>query len=194
MLDTRGGTNMATREYGVSTIRILIVDDDNLVLDYLREAISQILPESSVEATTSPRWALHCLSTEDYHVVLSDIEMPEMTGIDMMRQQMGHRPGPSFVLMTGDSTWLPLAVDAGAYACLPKPLELDLLNSVLRHAIDFNLLERRVERSRQVLALQTRTTNEYCEQFQERTVGLERRMAEMRRNELDQVTAVWAWH
>src|SRR6185295_2262573 len=172
---------MAIREYGTNPVRILIVDDDELVLESLRYGIDNLMEDSVVETTSSPHWALERIGAEDYHVVLSDIEMPDLNGIELIRQVIGHQPAPACVLMTADSTWLPVAIDAGAYACLPKPVELDLLRTVLRHAIDFNLLQRRVERSRQVLALQTRTTNEYCEQFQERTVGIERRMAEMRR-------------
>ena len=185
---------MFTREYGIAPVRILVVDDDSVVLEFLQDGIKDVLPGCSVETTSSPRWALQCLRMDDYHVVLSDIEMPEMTGIDLMREVMAHRPSPTCVLMTGDSTWLPLAVDAGAFACIPKPVELDLLSTVLRHAVDFNFLQQRIERSRQVLALQTRMTNEYCEQYQERTVGIERRMAEMRQKEINDVTAVWAWH
>lgn len=174
--------------------RILIVDDDTHALHCLREMVAKLMVGGTVETATSPRQALDRIWSADHQVVLSDIEMPEMSGIDLVRYIMERRSTPTTVLMTEDHTWLTLAIDAGAYSCLPKLVPPDVLAGVLGRAIEYDTLQRRVERFGQVLALQTRATNEYCKEVQARTLGLEKRMAEMHRAELDESIAVWAWH
>jgi DNA-binding NtrC family response regulator len=120
-----------------------------------------------------------------------DIEMPEMTGIELARSILNRQSTPTLVLMTGNPAWLSFAINAGAFSCVPKPVQLELLDGVLRRAVDFNSLQRRVERLRQVLGLQTRKMEDYSKEVQVRTMGIERRMQEMRKKELEDMMMLW---
>jgi DNA-binding NtrC family response regulator len=176
----------------MSSNRILIVDDDSLVLGYLRECVLDMMPEYAVDTASSPQQAQERIENFDYQIVLCDVEMPGMTGIELLKELKAQQLAPTFVFMTGNHHWLPMAVDAGGYSCIPKPIPIITLGTVLRQGIDFNTLRRRVDRLRQVLACQTRMTDEYYQQVQARITGLEKQMGEMRREELDGVIAAWA--
>lgn len=175
----------------VSAIRILIVDDDAGSLEFLRQAVTQIITIAGVETAPSGQDALDRATHTDYHVILSDIEMPAMTGIELARNVLNRQVSPTVVLMTENPAWLSFAVNSGAFSCVPKPIQVELLDGVLRRAVDFNSLHRRVERLRQVLTMQTRRTDEYAQEVQVRTLGIEKRLQEMRKTELEDMMNLW---
>ena len=169
--------------------RIFILDDDAWVLEFLRTVVAHAIPESTVETSVSPREALERIGGGKHHILLSDIEMAEMDGIELTRHVLTHSRVPAVILMTDDHTLLPQALEAGAYSCLPKPVRLDLLTNVLRRALDYNSLKRRMENLQQILV--NHATDDYSEQVRVRTHGVERRMDEMRREELAEISSVW---
>lgn len=169
---------------------ILIADDEDLFLNLIREMVVLSFEGARVETVSSAYDALGHILANDFDVILSDIQLGDVTGIDLVRQTRNLRPAPTIVLMTGDHTLLPQAFDSGAYACLRKPFDRDLMAAVLKRAIDFNNLQRRAERIRQSLAFQVRPTYEHSMQAQLRTGEIEKQMAEMRKKELDELVPV----
>jgi len=79
--------------------RILLVDDstDTLI------ALSSILRRRGyqVECASSPESALHLASHYTFDVVVTDLKMPGMNGIDLLRRVEGMTPKPRLVLITG---------------------------------------------------------------------------------------------
>jgi len=173
----------------MSNTRIFIVDDDAWVLEFLRTVVTHAFTDSAVETCASPRDALARLDDGEPHILLSDIEMPGMSGIELTRHVLTHPHTPTVILMTDNHTLLPLAMEAGAYSCLPKPVRLDLLTNVLQRALDYNSLQRRIEKLQQILV--NHATDDYSEQVRVRSHGVERRMEEMRREELTEIMSVW---
>ncbi len=119
---------------------ILIVDDEKDMLQLLKRSLE---PELDCNADTagSGKQALHLLRSKSYDLVLADIKMPEMDGLELLECIKRDTPGLTVVMITAYGR-IELAVEAmkrGAYDFITKPFELDAL--VLR-------LEKALERSR----------------------------------------------
>src|SRR5436305_6662744 len=114
--------------------RVLVVDDDTL----LRGLVTQQLLRSDFAATpaASARECLQLLHDADYDVILLDIMMPDMSGLDALREIRKLEDPPEVVMLTADaslSTGIE-AMRAGAYDYLTKPATLDEMEAVLRKA------------------------------------------------------------
>jgi DNA-binding NtrC family response regulator len=119
---------------------ILIVDDEKDMLQLLKRSLE---PELGCRADTavSGKQALHLLNSKNYDLVLADIKMPVMDGLELLESIKRETPDLTVVMITAYGR-IELAVEAmkrGAYDFITKPFELDAL--VLR-------LEKALERSR----------------------------------------------
>ena len=87
-------------------------------------------------------------------VVLLDINMPRMNGIELTRQILGSRPDLPVVVITafGSMESAVAAMRAGAYDFVTKPLEIDTLALVLQRAVQHRALREEVKLLRQVVA------------------------------------------
>jgi two-component system, NtrC family, response regulator AtoC len=115
-------------------IRVLVVDDDAL----LRKLVSDQLTRAAFDAApaSGARAALDILREEDYDVVLLDIMMPEMSGLDALREIRKFEDPPEVIMLTADTS-LATGVEAmrhGAYDYLTKPSTLDEMETVIRKA------------------------------------------------------------
>src|SRR5438132_4843560 len=115
-------------------IRLLVVDDDPL----LRKLVTEQLARSDFDASSagSGRECLDTLRDADYDVVLLDIMMPDMSGLDALRAIRKLEDPPEVVMLTADTS-LATGIDAmrhGAYDYLTKPATLDEMEAVLRNA------------------------------------------------------------
>ncbi|MEM1361114.1 MAG: sigma-54 dependent transcriptional regulator [Pseudomonadota bacterium] len=116
--------------------RIAIVDDE---LD-MRQSISQWLTLSGFETETfaSGREALSCVKTGYPGIVLTDLRMPEMDGMTLLRQLVGLDSALPVIVITGHGD-VPMAVEAmrlGAYDFLEKPFDPERLSDLARKACD----------------------------------------------------------
>src|SRR5256714_3965246 len=114
--------------------RLLVVDDDSL----LRKLVTEQLSRSDFAATpaASARECLQLLREADYDVVLLDIMMPDMSGLDALREIRKLEDPPEVVMLTADTS-LSTGIEAmrhGAYDYLTKPATLDEMEAVLRKA------------------------------------------------------------
>jgi EAL domain-containing protein (putative c-di-GMP-specific phosphodiesterase class I) len=118
--------------------RVLIVDDD----DQLREAYAEILRDGGYEVETASNSTqaidiLDLLQRSELDVVLSDIQMPGMNGIQLLRAVRERDLDLPVVLMTGNPTvdTAAHAVEYGALRYLMKPIKLDLLVATVGDAV-----------------------------------------------------------
>jgi len=130
--------------------RILIVEDDQNE----RQGLADLLSVWGYETETAAdgREALEKVSSFNPAVVISDLRMPRLTGMELLRQVHEIRSGLSFIMLTGQGT-IEEAVEAtklGAFNFLEKPLDTKRLQVELR-----NCLERH-ESGRQLEAAQRR--------------------------------------
>jgi DNA-binding NtrC family response regulator len=112
-------------------MHLLIVDDDASVRASLRDALAT--PLTRVSEAANAREALARLGTDPADVVLSDVRMPGMDGIELLRRLREAAPAAFVVLMTacGDAADLAEAAAGGARACLNKPLDLAELRALM---------------------------------------------------------------
>src|SRR5215212_2292402 len=115
-------------------IRVLVVDDNKM----FRDVVADQLNDSNIEATAvgSGEEALKSLCTTDCDVVLLDINMPGLSGLEALRQVRLMEDAPEVIMLTADtslSTGLE-AMRLGAYDYLTKPSTLDEMEAVIRKA------------------------------------------------------------
>jgi DNA-binding NtrC family response regulator len=125
-----------------SSTRLLVVDDDRAVVDYLVEMLEDA--GYAADGCDDPLVALERLATEPFDLVIADVEMPTLRGTELMRRIHAIRPRMLVILMTAFGT-IDLAVEclrAGAADFVTKPFDF----SVLRISIERTLDERRMRR------------------------------------------------
>ncbi len=131
--------------------RILVVEDDRNTLTGLVEILQEEGHE--VVGASSSLKALKHLQNEEFDVLLTDLKMPEMSGMDLYEKSLVIAPELRTVVMTAYSS-VKDAVEAmkkGVYEYLTKPLDLDELFIILAKAIsDQQLVRENVELKKQV--------------------------------------------
>ncbi|HME13061.1 MAG TPA: sigma-54 dependent transcriptional regulator, partial [Candidatus Acidoferrum sp.] len=132
--------------------RILIVDDEAGI----RESLSLILGDEgyAVEAVPSAEAALERAAVEDLEVILLDVWLPGMDGLEALaRLQALPRP-PAVIMISGHGT-IETAVRAtklGAFDFIEKPLSLQKINVLVRNAVQ----QRRLQDENQILRSELR--------------------------------------
>ena len=127
--------------------KVLIVDDEAGI----RESLSSILRDEhyTVEAVASAEEALERIAAEHIEVVLLDIWLPGMDGLEALSRIQGSPGGPAVIMISGHGS-IETAVRAtklGAFDFIEKPLSLEKVIVLVRNAI----LQRCLEEENQVL-------------------------------------------
>ena len=119
----------------MNDFRILIIDDDRLMRNSLVDLIEAAdwTAKALARATDAQRW----IDQFRPDVILSDVRMPEMSGLELL-QSLAESQAPPVVLISAHGD-IPMAVSAmndGAYSFVEKPYEPKRLLSILSHAAD----------------------------------------------------------
>ncbi len=138
--------------------RVLIIDDEKSIRNTLKEILeyeSYTIDEASDGAS-----ALEKLNEESYDVVLCDIKMPKMDGLEVLTKAQEITPDTPFVMISGHGT-VETAVEAtkkGAFDFIQKPPDLNRLLITLRNAVDkgslvveTKVLKRKVTKTREII-------------------------------------------
>ncbi len=116
--------------------RLMLVEDDAVHLEslehYLRASGFDICAAGSAEA------ALQRVSAFDPHLVLTDVRMPGLSGLDLVARLHRDRRETPVIVMTayGDMQTAVEAMKAGAYDYLIKPLDIQHMDEVLRYCLE----------------------------------------------------------
>jgi two-component system response regulator AtoC len=131
--------------------RILIIDDDRSMCDVLEAELKKRGFETST--TTSPDEAMRRLAEDDFSLVLTDINMHGMSGVDLCRQIVESREDLPVVVMTayGSMEAAIAAIRAGAYDFVTKPFEMDDIALTMERALKHRALREEVKRLRRVV-------------------------------------------
>jgi EAL domain-containing protein (putative c-di-GMP-specific phosphodiesterase class I) len=114
---------------------VLVVDDDPCVLEWLRQSIGK--STYTVTTCSTPSQVLELVARQNVLAVVSDISMPEMSGIELVRLLHELDPILPVVLVTG----VPCiesaaeAVDIGAFMYLLKPVDATVLSMTVERAV-----------------------------------------------------------
>ena len=143
--------------------RILIVDDEREITEILADLLSgdyECLKAGSAEQ------ALDCLRVGEFHLVISDITMPGMSGLDMIPHVKELSPDTVVVMISGMQT-VESAIGAlrlGAFDYLMKPFDLRQVEAVVKRALEYH----------ELVVAKRRYENHLEELVEQRTVELDR--------------------
>jgi two-component system response regulator HydG len=120
---------------------LLIVDDDSLVCESLKEML--LLEGFSVDAVMSGQDALNKIKNQHYQVILSDIQMPGLDGIELLKELKGRTPDSTVIFITGHGhiAGAVEAIKLGAYDYIIKPIDDLRLKLTIRHALEQKKLQ-----------------------------------------------------
>ena len=128
-----------------STVNLLIVDDDSVFAEVMAGELGRL--GYAVQRVGTGADALRAVGGSEPAVVLLDLRLPDMTGLDVLQEIRKKSPGSEVILLTGHGT-IDSAIEAirlGAFDYLAKPCPLDEI-------------EIRIQRALERQSLRTRTT------------------------------------
>lgn len=125
-----------------SGILILVVDDEMIV----RQSLSNWLMEEgySVETAENGKDAFEKIKKTNYDLVLADIKMPEMDGIELLEKSKKLDPEIQFIVMTAFASvdTAVKAIKEGAFDYVVKPVDPENVSQIIRRSLKFKLLEK----------------------------------------------------
>jgi two-component system response regulator PilR (NtrC family) len=130
------------------TAKIFVVDDEQSICDVLSIALSRAGYQVSTE--TNPQNAFNTLRQQDFDVIILDIVMPQLDGIELLAKIKQIKKDAIVVILTAFSTW-ERAVEAmrlGAYDFIKKPFDIDIdILPTLQNAINYKIHQREYQQS-----------------------------------------------
>ena len=168
--------------------RVLIVDDDTMVGEVLRETIGINGYDCSYVSTASR--ALTTLRTEpEFALLVADIHMPGKSGLELLKEVKREKPEVEVIMITGaaDLDGAILALKLGAYDFIKKPFEGEVVATAVARAIEKVHLARENEQYRLHLE---RMVEVKSRALIDRTQALLRKSEDLRRAYIDTLNVI----
>jgi len=138
--------------------KILIIDDERAIRNTLREILEY--EDYQVDDIDNGIDGLELIQKTDYDLVLCDIKMNRMDGMEVLSEGLALKPDMPFIMISGHGT-VETAVEAskkGAFDFISKPPDLNRLLITVRNALDrgslvteTKVLKRKVSKTREIL-------------------------------------------
>ncbi len=124
---------------------ILVIEDDQDMCDLLQAGLGR--RNFSVSTHVSGREGLAAVRRQATDVVLADINLPDMNGLEICKSIARNSPDIPVVIMTafGSMDTAIAAIRAGAYDFVTKPLDMDILAMALERAVRYRSLQQKVK-------------------------------------------------
>lgn len=140
------------------SLKILVVDDASFTRDLIRRSLKKQFPAVEIEEAVNGRKAQQLLAKVQFDMVLCDWEMPEMTGVELLKwcreQPKYKKEDVPFVMITsrGDKSHVVEAVQSGVTDYLGKPFSSEqLANKVIsaakKHGLEKKLMSQKARES-----------------------------------------------
>jgi two-component system sensor histidine kinase/response regulator len=135
----------------MTTLSVLIVDDDVALLEALPEALRLRMGGVTVETADSAAAALDRIADRDYDAIVTDIRMPGMDGLKLLDEIRTRKPDTPTLIITGhgENELVVHALRGGARDFIQKPIDRDYFVAALYRAIREHVAARR-SKERQV--------------------------------------------
>ncbi len=119
----------------MSEVKILVVDDEDVTLENLCHVLTK--DGYGVTAAKSGKQALSLLEQQPFALVLTDLKMPQVDGMQLLRRVKTLYPKTEVIVLTGYASvdYAIKALKAGAHHYFAKPFLLDEVREVVREAI-----------------------------------------------------------
>lgn len=130
----------------MSRTKILLIDDEMSVLTNLKMTLNMI-GFNNVTLSTSGVDSLNRINQEYFDLIITDHQMPEMSGVDFIKKAKELKPDLNIMLLTAsnDQESLKLFLNLGIYKYLEKPLSLALITSTMKEFDEFLSVQKRKE-------------------------------------------------
>ncbi len=134
------------------SIKVLLLDDDAAMCSMLSTRLSS--RGLDVTTRTDPEEGVALLEASEFDVVVTDINMRKMNGLDVCKRVLEKQPNTPVILITAFGTMdaAIAAMRAGAYDFLPKPFEIDQLALAIQRGATLAHLREEVQRLRRAVA------------------------------------------
>ena len=116
--------------------RILVIDDDPLVLDFVKSALSE--EDYAIHTVTGGREAVEVAKAQKFDLAITDLRMPGMDGVETLAALKEVSPETEVIVATGDGT-IETAITCmklGAYDYLQKPFQVKELHAIVERALE----------------------------------------------------------
>lgn len=115
---------------------ILVVDDDDIIRETLCELLSE---DHTCQPADTAEKALAKLEAQAFDVVLTDVSMPGLGGLDLLNRVVDLYPGTPVIIISGlsDQEQAQSLIGRGAFDYLLKPFRLEVVEDSVRRALDY---------------------------------------------------------
>lgn len=134
-------------------LRVLLVDDQLDFINGLARLLTAEFKDLEIATAEGGNVALHLLGGSDFDLLITDLQMPEMNGMQLMAEVQRLHPATKIIILTGYGT-IEKAVEAvrlGAFDFLAKPVAAEQLYRTVAKAVNFIRLEGENRRLRELL-------------------------------------------
>ncbi|MEJ5376407.1 MAG: sigma-54 dependent transcriptional regulator [bacterium] len=135
--------------------KILIVEDEDVARENLRYILSK--EDYEIETVASGVEAIVRIQQQDYDLVLTDLRMEKVDGMEVLARTKAEKPGTEVIMITGYAT-VDSAIEAmkrGAFHYIPKPYKIDEVRAIVRQALEKKGLRDELEELRRALEAQS---------------------------------------
>ena len=117
--------------------RILIVDDNPHMTNLLSDILDVF--HYKTESASNGEEALKLLRKEKFEMIITDVRMPKMTGVDLLKTIKAEFPSLPVVVISGFTTGADQKefLDSSADAFLPKPFKVKDIEDILRNLLKY---------------------------------------------------------
>lgn len=145
--------------------KLLLLDDEQSILNALTRVIKRIGAdrlggECQITAFTSAPEALACLQDEPFDLLITDFRMPAMTGLEFLREAIGHQPGVARIIISGQAdlaTVVTAINDTQVFRFVSKPWDDDELQLAVVQALQVYTMARENQRLADLVRVQQGT-------------------------------------
>lgn len=128
----------------MENFKVLVVDDEE---DFLNTIVKRLKGRGlAVAGATSGRQALELMEAEDFDVVVLDVKMPGMDGIETLQEMKKRKPLTEVIMLTGHASVESgiQGMQLGAFDYVMKPVPLDDLMEKMRQAYERRLIQQQI--------------------------------------------------
>jgi DNA-binding NtrC family response regulator len=138
---------------GPAKKKLLVLDDDAGVVDFLCESLTE--RGFDLTGLTSPKEALLRIKAEAFDLVITDVEMPQMRGTELLAAILDQQPGQLVLLITafGSIDLAVSTVQSGACDFIAKPFKIEALVAAIERAFHNRQIRREIVRVRKQSSL-----------------------------------------
>ena len=127
-----GNENM---KQGTNRIKCMIIDDERDACDRLESLLNKIPEAEVISKETKPGYGIEEVINTNPDIIFLDVEMPGMSGFDVVKEIREKRLRPTFIFVTGYDQYAIKAIRSAAFDFLVKPVDIDELREAFERYI-----------------------------------------------------------